>query len=374
MKKRSKQMVAAALCLAMGLTACGGSKTNEGTSSQASQTSETKSETSEVKSEASAADQPASGAVEVGGYTFELPEKEKKDLEIACVYANVTTPFAQSLKLGVDEAAENFGVNAYMTAPTEWSTENEIKLVEDLIAKGVDGLAVMVLDIPALTPVIQKALDAGIPTICWNVDAPDSGRLGFVGEDLVKAGEATAEALVEAMGEEGTVLITTEAIDAEFSKQRESGARSVLEQYPGITVLDTLNCPGDQQQMYSAIEAAMHTYPEITGVISCGGTCFVLSKYLQDNNLGNADSEKPIYNTGHDLREEKVVQIQEGWSTAQFGQNPYDQGWKSVEMLSEFLTGGSPDAFQVIDTGLLKVTKENADEVLKQIQDGEPIG
>ena len=43
-------------------------------------------------------------------------------------------------------------------------------------------------------------------------------------------------------------------------------------------------------------------------------------------------------------------------------------------MLSEFLTGGSPEAFQVIDTGLLKVTKENADDVLKQIQDGEPIG
>ena len=255
--------------------------------------------------------------VDVNGYQLNVPDKDPSKLEIACVYMNVTTPFAQYLKMGVDKGAGEFGVNAYMIAPTDWSTENEVKLVEDLISKGVDGLAIAVLDIPALTPVIQKALEAGIPTICWNVDAADSGRLGFVGEDLYKAGQAVGQSLVDAMGETGTVLITTEAINAEFSKQREAGTRNILEKYPNIIVLDTLNAAGDQQQMYSIIEAAMKANPEITGVASCGGTCFVLSKYLQDNNIGNMNSDKPIYNTGHDLREEKVVQIKEGWSTAQ---------------------------------------------------------
>jgi simple sugar transport system substrate-binding protein len=312
--------------------------------------------------------------VEVNGYQLKVPDKELKDLEIPIVYMNVTTPFAQFIKMGIDDAAKEFGVNAYMTAPTEWSTENEIKLIEDLIAKGVDGISIAVLDIPALTPIIQKSLEAGIPTTCFNVDAPDSGRLGFVGEDLYKAGQEVGQALVDAMGPKGKVLITTEAQEAYFSQQREAGTRSVLEKYPEIEVLPTLNCPGDQQQMYSIIEAAMKENPDITGVASCGGTCFVLSKYLQDNNIGNANSDRPIYNTGHDLREEKVQQIKDGWSTAQFGQNPYEQGYQAVKMIVDFLKTKDPASFKVIDTGILRVDSSNADEILERIANGEPIG
>jgi ABC-type sugar transport system substrate-binding protein len=312
--------------------------------------------------------------VATNGYNLNIPAKDLSKMEIACVYMNVTTPFAQFLKKGIDEAAKEFGVNAYMTAPTEWSTENQVRLVEDLISKGVDGLAIAVIDRPALTPIIQKALQSGIPTICWNVDAPESGRLGFVGEDLYKAGQAVGQSLVDTMGQSGTVLITTEAIDAFFSQEREAGTRSVLSRYPNIRVMDTLNCPGDQQQMYSIIEAAMRANPQITGVASCGGTCFVLSKYLQDNNIGNMRSGKPIYNTGHDLREEKVIQIQDGWSTAQYGQNPYEQGYQSVKMFADFFKTAEPSSFVIIDTGILEVTEKNAGEILKRIADGEPIG
>jgi ABC-type sugar transport system substrate-binding protein len=312
--------------------------------------------------------------VEIGGYSLIIPDKDPSKLEIACVYMNVTTPFAQSLREGVDAGAKEFGVNAYMTAPTEWSTENEVRLIEGLINKGVDGLAIAVIDIPPLTAVIQQALQKGIPTICWNVDAPDSGRLGFIGDDIFKAGQAVGQALVDAMGDSGTVLITTEAIDAIWSQTREAGTRSILSKYPNIKILDTLNCPGDQQQMYSTIEAAMRANPDITGVASCGGTCFVLSKYLQDNNIGNIKSDRPIYNTGHDLREEKVIQIIEGWSTAQYGQNPYEQGYQSVKMFADFFRTGDPASFKVIDTGLLEVTAENAEEILQRILNGEPIG
>jgi ABC-type sugar transport system substrate-binding protein len=312
--------------------------------------------------------------VEIGDYSLIIPDKDPSRFEIACVYMNVTTPFAQSLREGVDAGAKEFGVNAYMTAPTEWSTENEVRLIEGLINKGVDGLAIAVIDIPPLTSVIQQALQKGIPTICWNVDAPDSGRLGFIGEDIFKAGQAVGQALVDTMGESGTVLITTEAIDAYWSQTREAGTRSILSKYPSIRILDTLNCPGDQQQMYSIIEAAMRANPNITGVASCGGTGFVLSKYLQDNNIGNMKSSRPIYNTGHDLREEKIVQIQEGWSTAQYGQNPYEQGYQSVKMFADFFRIGDPASFKVIDTGLLEVTAENADEILERILNGEPIG
>jgi ABC-type sugar transport system substrate-binding protein len=312
--------------------------------------------------------------VTINGYKLLVPNKKPGKMEIALVYMNVTTPFAQSLKKGVDAAAKKLGVNAYMTAPTSWSTENEVNLIDNLIAKGVDGLAIAVLDIPALTPVIQKALKAGIPTVCWNVDAIDSGRLGFVGEDLKKAGEAAGQALVDKMGKTGTVLISTEDITAEFSIEREAGTRAVLDKYTGIKVLPTLNCPGDQQQMYSTIEAEMKSHPEITGSVSCGGTDFEVSKYLQNNNIGNSNSSKPIYNTGHDIEAEKVNQIINGWSTVQFGQYPYTQGYDATQMLVDFLKTGSPASFKDINTGLLRVDQSNATSIAAKIVAGDPIG
>lgn len=318
----------------------------------------------------------AEETVTVNGYDFQVDtSKAPEDIEIALVYANVTTPFAQYLKAGINAYAEETGINAYMTAPDTWSTENEIEMVENLIAKGVDGLAVMVLDQDAMTPIINEALEAGIPTICWNVDDVYSDRLGFIGEDLYLAGKETARALVEKMGESGTVLITSEDASTYHSQQREAGAREYLEDYPDITILETLDCQGaDEQGMYAAIESAMLANEDINGVISCGGTCYILSQWLADNDIGNNFGDDPIWNTGHDLREEKVQDILDGWSTAQFGQYPYEQGYNASKMLGDFLTTADADVFEVVDTGLLEVTSDNAQEIMDRILAGDIIG
>lgn len=314
--------------------------------------------------------------VSVNGYDFVVDtSKDPKDIEIALVYANVTTPFAQYLKAGVDAYAAETGINAYMTAPDTWSTENEIEMIENLVAKGVDGLAVMVLDQDAMTPVINAALAAGIPTICWNVDDVYSDRLGFIGEDLYLAGQNTARALVERMGEEGKVLITSEDASTYHSQQREQGARDYLADYPNIKVMDILDCQGaDEQGMYSTIEAAMRANDDITGVISTGGTCYILSQFLAENDIGNNFGDDPIWNTGHDLREEKVQDILDGWSTAQFGQYPYEQGYEAAKMLGDFLTTANSSVFKVVDTGLLEVTIDNAQDIMDRILAGEIIG
>ena len=191
----------------------------------------------QVPAAAAATQVPAAAAatektVLVNGVPFKVPVgKDKSKIEIPIVYMNITTPFAQSIKQGVDAAAKEFGVNGYMTGPTDWSTEAQIAVIENLLAKDVDGISIAILDIPGLTPMVQKSIEKQIPVTCFNVDAPESGRLSFVGEDLFKAGEEVGNALVEYMGENGTVLISTEAIDAIWSQAR-GGHPSRLGQIP----------------------------------------------------------------------------------------------------------------------------------------------
>ncbi|MEG0630836.1 MAG: sugar ABC transporter substrate-binding protein [Christensenellaceae bacterium] len=326
---------------------------------------------------ASEAPAAAAGETKMGEYTFKIdPTKSPADLEIAVVYMNTTAPFAQGIKQGVDAGAKEFGVNAYLTGKETWDTAAEIDVVQNLITKGVDGIAVAVMDEPGMTPIIQEALKAGIPTITFNVDAPESGRLGFVGENLADAGAATAKDVAEAMGGKGKVLISSVAQSSTWSRQRQDGVESVLEGYPDIEVVQIVDCPGSEQDQYGVLENALLANPDINGHISLGGTAYVFARVLKQNNMGNITSDKPIFTSGHDLTpaDEVLGQIKDGWLLSMYTQVPYQQGYESVKMLTDFLTTGNTDSFYVLDSKIESVTAKNVDEYLKKLEAGEPVG
>lgn len=315
--------------------------------------------------------------VKIGDYTFtvdtSIPISER---EFGIVYMNTTVPFAQAINQGIVAAAKEFGVNAYMTGKDTWDTSAEIEVVENLIMKEVDGIAIAVMDEPGMTPVIQASLKDGIPTLTFNVDAIESGRLGFVGEDLFKAGAATAEDIVKRMGTKGKVLISSVAQSATWSRQRQDGVESVLSKYPDIEVVQIVDCPGSEQEAYGILENALLANPDINAHISLGGTCYMFGRVMKENNIGNMDSDKPIYSSGHDLtpNQEKLEQIRDGWISSAYSQNPYDQGYQAVKMLVDFYKTGDPASFKVLDTGVKCIDRTNVDEYFKMLEDGKPVG
>ena len=83
---------------------------------------------------------------------------------------------------------------------------NQIQIMEDLINQKVDGIAIGPCDSEALTPYIDKAVDAGIQVLCFDTDAPDSKRVGYVGTDNYEAGRAMGEELGKALDGKGSVI------------------------------------------------------------------------------------------------------------------------------------------------------------------------
>ena len=324
-----------------------------------------------------AAEESAVKEVTIGDYTFEIDTSiPMSEREFAVVYMNTTVPFAQAIKQGCDAAAEEFGCNGYMTGKDSWDTAVEIEVIEGLIAKGVDGISIAVLDEPGMTPVIVDSLESGIPTTCFNVDAPNSPRLGFVGEDLHLAGAATAEDIVERMGESGKVLVSSVAQAATWSRQRQDGVEEVLNKYPDIEIVQVVDCPGSEQEAYTALENAYLANQDIDAHISLGGTSYLFGRIMVDNSTNNAFSDTPLYNTGHDLTpaEEKLQMIVDGWVASAFTQNPYKQGYEGIAMLAKFYQTGDPSVFEVMDTGVVGVDATNVQEYLDKLAAGEPVG
>lgn len=284
--------------------------------------------------------------------------KNGDKLVIRVSYHDVSNEFAPQIKAGVDQAAKDLGVDAQMVGPVGAKAEDQIAELESLMEKGVDGLAISSVSTDALAPLIDKALAAGIPTVTFNTDNPSSKRLAFVGQDLVNSGRIAGDLMAKAIDNKGKALITTLDAAAQWSLDREKGAREALAKYPDIEVVQTVNTGTEPQAIYSAIENAMLANPEVTGILSL--ECCSVSpagEYVKRNNL--KDQVKVV---GFDLLPSTLQLIKEGFIQSTIDQDPYTQGYKAVELLVNILKG---QPIQSVDTGAKTIDSTNVDEYLK---------
>ena len=279
-------------------------------------------------------------------------------LDIYVSYHDVSNEFAPFMKAGVQRAATEDKVNAQFIGPVGADADGQISEIETLMGK-MDGLAISSVSTDALAPLIDKVIAAGIPVVTFNTDNPESKRLAFAGQDLVQSGREAGKLMAKVLGGKGKVMITTIDAAAQWSLDREKGAREALKAEPGIEVVSTLNTGTDPQKIYSAIENAMLANPSISGVLSleCCSTP-AAGTWVERNKA--ADKVKVV---GFDLLDQTVQLVQSGDVQATIDQAPEKQGFAAVDLIVQFLKG---QTIENLDTGVGVYTKENIAEVAKK--------
>ncbi|CDX57919.1 sugar ABC transporter substrate-binding protein [Mesorhizobium sp. M2C.T.Ca.TU.002.02.1.1] len=307
---------------------------------------------------------PALAHAEAKLADFSLAERIKakiaagQPLDIYVSYHDVSNEFAPFMKAGVQRAATSDKVNAQFIGPVGADADGQISEIETLMGK-MDGLAISSVSTDALAPLIDKVIAAGIPVVTFNTDNPESKRLAFAGQDLVQSGREAGKLMAKVLGGKGKVMITTIDAAAQWSLDREKGAREALKAEPGIEVVSTLNTGTDPQKIYSAIENAMLANPSISGVLSleCCSTP-AAGTWVERNKA--ADKVKVV---GFDLLDQTVQLVQSGDVQATIDQAPEKQGFAAVDLLVQFLKG---QTIENLDTGVGVYTKENIAEVAKK--------
>ncbi|OHV59494.1 LacI family transcriptional regulator [Mesorhizobium sp. LCM 4577] len=307
---------------------------------------------------------PALAHAEAKLADFSLAERIKakiaagQPLDIYVSYHDVSNEFAPFMKAGVQRAATSDKVNVQFIGPVGADADGQISEIETLMGK-MDGLAISSVSTDALAPLIDKVIAAGIPVVTFNTDNPESKRLAFAGQDLVQSGREAGKLMAKVLGGKGKVMITTIDAAAQWSLDREKGAREALKAEPGIEVVSTLNTGTDPQKIYSAIENAMLANPSISGVLSleCCSTP-AAGTWVERNKA--ADKVKVV---GFDLLDQTVQLVQSGDVQATIDQAPEKQGFAAVDLLVQFLKG---QAIENLDTGVGVYTKENIAEVAKK--------
>ena len=107
-----------------------------------------------------------------------------------------TNPFFVPTKYGADDACALLKCSYQWTGSKTADVGEMVNAMNTAISGKVDGIAVPLVDTKAFNGPTKKALDAGIPVLSYNADAPNE-RLAYIGQDLFQSGVEMGKRIVD---------------------------------------------------------------------------------------------------------------------------------------------------------------------------------
>lgn len=184
-------------------------------------------------------------------------------------YVMVTTAINLPLYVNHDQKAflawgKKMGVRTAIVGPSEWDVPAQIAAMEQVIPGRPAGLLVNGTD-PGIAQVIQKAVAAGIPTIVYDSEIPNSGRHCFIGSDWYEMGKLQGQRMVQLIGGKGKVacmgILGMENMEAGFR-----GFQDVLQRYPAIEFIGKYDDKANVETAARITADLLAAHPDLAGI------------------------------------------------------------------------------------------------------------
>src|SRR5256885_16460080 len=172
-------------------------------------------------------------AIAFGAMSVAMSGAQAKDV-IALVPKNMNNPFFDQARDGCKKAeAESKGVFEcmYIGPGEHGGGEEQVQILQDLVARKVDGIAVSPSNAAAVAVALQAAKAAGIPVLTWDSDLlPDnkSLRAAYIGTHNYEIGVNLAKLAMQIKPKGGTVCIQSGGAAAANHNERMQGIRDTL--------------------------------------------------------------------------------------------------------------------------------------------------
>ncbi|WP_238625765.1 substrate-binding domain-containing protein [Aggregatilinea lenta] len=274
---------------------------------------------------------------------------------------NMAFPFFVHMQNQIDDETATIGSIELLTADGQNSAPKQTGDVEAAIVQGVDGIIISPLDVAALAPAVQQAVEAGIPvvTIDRRVEGVD-GILAHVGADNVLGGEAQANWVLENYPDGASIFHLQGQPGAGPAIDRNQGVHNVLDavqdQYP-IVFEQTANFSRDEA--LSVTEAGLAGLETPPDVIIAANDDMALGAYEAVSALGLEDQ---IAILGFDALPETLQSIQDGSITGTIEQFPGGQSRTAVRIMVLELRGCEYEAGDVVYLTPKLITADNINE------------
>ncbi|WP_221584915.1 autoinducer 2 ABC transporter substrate-binding protein [Microbacterium sp. G2-8] len=178
------------------------------------------------------------------------------------------------MEIGVQEFAEESGVDARQEGADDASPEKQVQIIQDLIPQAPTAITVVPNSPEALSSVLGQAQAQGIITVAHEAAGIENVDVDIEAFDNISYGELIMENLAECMDEEGQYISFVGGLTAKTHMDWVQGAQDLqLAEYPDMErVEDPVESKEDENVAYQRTKELLAKHPDLTGIQGSAGT------------------------------------------------------------------------------------------------------
>jgi ribose transport system substrate-binding protein len=243
--------------------------------------------------------------------------------------------FWQSVHAGANAAAKEAGVEVSWNGPaTETDYNGQLQIVDAMINRRVDAIALAPIDKKAMVSVVERAKREKIPVVIFDSGIDTNDFVSQVATDNYAAGQMAADRIGKILDGKGKVAMVAVQPGAASTMAREQGFEDrIKEKFPGIQIVDKRFGMADFAQSLAVAENMLTAHSDLAALFASN----------ESSTVGAAQALKG--------RQSKVKMVGFDWSpTLEEGlksglidslvvQNPFKMGYESVKAAVAALNG-----------------------------------
>ena len=232
------------------------------------------------------------------------------------------------------------------------------RIVDDLLAKGVDGLAISPVDPANQTAMLDDATRQAL-VFTHDSDAPNSKRECYVGTDNVAAGRQAGELIKEALPQGGGIAVFVGKLDARNAQERLQGIKEAIAGSK-IAIIDVRTDDTDQVRAKANVSEMLVSHPDVAALVglwSYNGPAIL-------NAVRDAGRIGQVKIIAFDEDDETLTGVKSGAIVGTVVQQPYEFGYQSITLLAKALKGdrsGIPPSHQLFIPTMV-IRQNNVDD------------
>ena len=246
---------------------------------------------------------------------------------------NNAADFWTIARKGVDKAAAERPDVAVEFRLGDGTAADQKRIVDDLLAKGVRGIAISPVDPANQTAMLDDAAKQAF-VFTHDSDAPNSKRECYVGTDNVAAGRQAGALIKEALPTGGKIAVFVGKLDARNAQERLQGIKEAIAGSP-IEILDVRTDDTDQVRAKANVSEMLVGHPDVAALVglwSYNGPAIL-------NAVRDAKRTGQVKIIAFDEDDETLTGVKSGAITGTVVQQPYEFGYQAITLLAKALKG-----------------------------------
>jgi rhamnose transport system substrate-binding protein len=258
------------------------------------------------------------------------------NVKIALLVKNLGNGFFDAAAKGANEAAKELGnVDIIYTGPEKATPEGQIDIINQLVAQGVNAIAVSANDADALVPALKKAMERGVTVISFDSGVSKDGRqMNLLASATQLIGDQNLKMANDLLKEKGDVAILSASSTATNQNSWIEVMKADVAKYPNVNLVDTVYGDDNDDKSLAEAKGLLQKYPNLK-VIIAPTTVGIrqASVVVEDQKLVGK-----VFVTGLGLPSEMITHVKSGASPAFALWNPIDLGYAATTIAYNLAT------------------------------------